>query len=170
MEMLKLVFYEDIISKLPKNSIFLAGPTSRANVFEKSWRNEAVKFLENFNFNGTVFIPEFSKPKQFTNNDWSQSTAWEKEFMDSATCILFWVPRKIPNMLGLTTNLEFGYYIAKRPENIILGYPKDADEVEWMTIKYKECHPKSFHNPTNTLEETVLNAIKVANKGGIYYL
>ena len=31
MEMLKLVFYEDIISKLPKNSIFLAGPTSRDN-------------------------------------------------------------------------------------------------------------------------------------------
>ena len=162
--MLNIMFYENNFQTSPERSIFLAGPTSRDNVFEKSWRNEAVKLFEKFQFNGTVFIPEFSKPKQFEDSDWLKSVSWEKKCMDVATCIMFWIPRKMPDMPGLTTNLEFGYYIAKRPDNVILGFPKDADATEWITLKYSECHKTSFNKPSYTLEETVKNAIRKVNE------
>ena len=77
---------------------------------------------------------------------------------------MFWIPRKMPDMPGLTTNLEFGYYIAKRPDNVILGFPKDADVTEWITLKYSECHKTSFNEPSYTLEETVKNAIRKVNE------
>ena len=39
-------------------SIFLAGPSLRPGQEMKSWREEAVKFLEEKGYDGVVFLPE----------------------------------------------------------------------------------------------------------------
>ena len=46
-----------VITKDNCPSIFLAGPTPRSNDI-KSWREEAIKILEQLEFEGIVYIPE----------------------------------------------------------------------------------------------------------------
>ena len=36
---------------------------------------------------------------------------WERIALTDATVILFWVPRKLPDMAAFTTNVEFGYWL-----------------------------------------------------------
>lgn len=45
-----------------KKSIFLAGPTPRKEDIV-SWRKEAIKILEENNFDGIVYVPEYSSMK-----------------------------------------------------------------------------------------------------------
>lgn len=83
-----------------KKSIFLAGSTPRGeNVI--SWRTNACQFLEKMNFNGVVYVPEYStwKPKE----DYVDQAMWERVALINATVILFWVPRKLPDMPAFTT-------------------------------------------------------------------
>ena len=58
----------------------------------------------------------------------------------NADIILFYIPRKLPELPGFTTNVEFGMYLAKRPENVILCCPHNAEKnryLEWLYIKEK---------------------------------
>ena len=89
-------------------SIFLAGPTPRDKEIT-SWRNEACKILEKLNFDGLVYIPEYSswKPKA----DYVDQAMWERKALTNASIIVFWIPRKLPEMPAFTTNVEFGYWL-----------------------------------------------------------
>lgn len=132
MNMIKNFSNELIYIDSSKDSIFLAGPTRRNSSFNKSWRNDACKILEKLNYNGIVYIPEFSEG---SNYDYLTQTLWERDGLMNAKHILFYIPRKLPDMPAFTTNVEFGYYLAKRPNNIILCSPKDAEKnkyLEWL--------------------------------------
>lgn len=139
-------------------SVFLAGPTNRNNDFNQSWRKWCVQLFEVNKFDGIVYIPEHSVPKPFDNSEYAERCQWEWKCMDWADCILFWVPRKVPEVLGLTTNLEFGTYLEKSPEKIVLGHPQDADEVEWMDIRYSL---RTRRTACTALEETVTQAMHI---------
>ena len=111
---------------LPK-SIFLAGPTPR-DADTKSWRPEALRLLREGGFDGTVFVPENSDGSASFTYD--GQVEWELQALNSATVILFWVPRAMANMPALTTNIEFGHFIA-RP-NTVLGIPPDAERCKYL--------------------------------------
>ena len=49
--------YSDELVVKGKKSIFLAGPTPRGENIT-SWREEAVKILENLSFDGLVYVPD----------------------------------------------------------------------------------------------------------------
>lgn len=122
-------------------AIFLAGPTARSNDYEKSWRKDAVEYLESKGFQGIVFVPEHSRPSHFDDTEaaWDARTEWEWKCIEAADCVVFWVPRRMPDMPGLTTNLEFGMCIGDVDikHRVILGYPEDADAMQWMDKKYR---------------------------------
>ena len=41
--------------------------------------------------------------------DYVDQAMWERIALTDATVVLFWVPRKLPDMAAFTTKVEFGY-------------------------------------------------------------
>lgn len=141
---------------LDMNSIFLAGPTMRNSSFLKSWRLKACDILEELKFNGTVYVPEFYTDRNFGDNDYINQTKWEWACLDAAGVIVFWVPRQMKDMPALTTNIEFGRYLTKKKDSVILGYPKYAEKMKYMDLLYRT---ETGRVAETTLENTLRAAV-----------
>lgn len=146
-----------------QKSIFLAGPVLRTVPYADGWRNHAITILQQLKFNGIVYVPEFPLGTSAEYYDVETQTFWEWEAMDSADVIVFWVPRDENGMEGYTTNIEFGRYLTKSPEKIILGFPKEALRMDYMTLLYAN---ESKREPTYTLQETLESALMLLGKDG----
>lgn len=154
---MKLIFArQPVVDVL--HSIALVGPTPRSKDV-LSWRIDAVKHLEQLGFQGSVLIPE---NPDFTFRDWEkdfpydEQVEWELEMLEKATCLMFWIPRDMVTLPGLTTNDEFGAF--KRSGRVVLGTPPDA-----FRVKYQRWYAKKLGIPqTSTLEDTCKEAIKMA--------
>lgn len=147
--------YSDELVVKGKKSIFLAGTTPRGeNV--TSWREEAVKILENLSFDGLVYVPEYStwKPKE----DYVDQAMWERNALLESTIIVFWVPREVPNMSGFTTNVEFGYWL--HSGKVLYGRPDAAQKIKYLDWLYKEDYKKDVHK---NLESLLKEAVNLAN-------
>ena len=143
--------------KVIKNckSIFLAGPTPRSEQ-EVSWRQEACHILEENGFDGVVYVPEYStwKPK----DDYVDQAMLERIALTNATVILFWVPRKLPDMAAFTTNVEFGYWL--HSGKVIYGRPDDASKIKYLDWLYQT----DYHqNPYTDLESLLKASTQLAN-------
>lgn len=117
-----------------KGSIFLAGPTYRVykdgEKTPTSWRNEAVDFLQQIEYNGVVCIPEYQDnmiPRGWTLQ---KQVLWEIDMMQNATVIAFWIPRNMETLPALTTNIEFGEYLHSK--KIVVGGPQHAEKNEYL--------------------------------------
>lgn len=131
-----------------EKSIFLAGPTPRGeNVV--SWRTEACKILEQLGFDGIVYVPEYStwKPKE----DYVDQAMWERVALTNATVILFWIPRKLPDMAAFTTNVEFGYWL--HSGKVIYGRPNDASKIKYLDWLYRLDYDKIPYEDLQSLLE-----------------
>ncbi len=140
-----------------EKSIFLAGPTPRDEE-TASWRPEAIKYLEAKNFDGIVYIPE---DENIRRKDYIDRAEWEREALANATIIIFWVPRELAKMPAFTTNVEFGYWLAKKPTSIIYGRPDDARKIRYLDWLYKKESDKKIFN---TLEATIDYALESINE------
>lgn len=134
-----------------EKSIFLAGPTPRGenNV---SWRLEACKILEENNFDGIVYIPEYSswKPKE----SYIDQAMWERVALSNSSVIVFWIPRHLPDMPAFTTNVEFGYWL--HTKKVIYGRPNEAEKIKYLDWLYElDYGIKPFDNIESTLIEAV---------------
>jgi len=113
-------------------AIFLAGPTPRKSDVV-SWRPKAIEILKEAGFDGTVLIPE--RKDWSVQFDYTDQVQWERIGLELASTILFWVPRHMEDMPALTTNIEFGYWVAKSPERVLYGRPNDAPNnryLDWL--------------------------------------
>lgn len=142
-----------------KSSIFLAGPTRRGSYFEASWRYEACDILNKLSYKGVVYIPEYPKDCPWNDTNIEKQTRWEWEALENASCICFWIPRDHDDLIGLTTNVEFGRYITMKPDSVVLGYPKEAFRMRYLDMLYRECTDRT---PVNTLQETLALAVERA--------
>ena len=138
-------------------SIFLAGPTPRDKSVE-SWRPEALRILESLGYKGHVYIPE---PR---SGDWSKSytaqVQWEETALNRADVILFWIPRDMKTMPGLTTNDEWGVW--KDSGKVVLGTTPDA-----VHVSYQKHYANEYKIPIgNDLTETVSLAVARINELG----
>lgn len=135
------------------HSIFLAGPTPRS-ASVPSWRPEAIKILEELNYDGFVWSPE----KKPDSDDWSYDTDecyhWEKWGLVNSEVVLFWVPRDMETMPAFTTNIEFGRWITKSA----YGRPDDAPKNKYMDIMYKDIIKE---DPSSTLKATIERALAI---------
>lgn len=134
-----------------KKSIFLAGPTPRdANI--ESWRGDACKILEEKGFDGVVYIPECSNHKPKAN--YIDQAQWEREALSNASVIVFWIPRKLPDMPGFTTNVEFGYWL--HTGKVIYGRPDGAEKIKYLDWLY---NVDTKQKPYNTIEDLLSSAM-----------
>ena len=108
-------------------SIFLAGPTPR-DEGTPSWRPDALRLLAARGFSGVVFVPE---PRDGAwARDYEGQVLWEEEHLHMADVVLFWLPRALPRMPGLTTNDEWGTF--KHSGKVVFAAPPDAEKVRYQ--------------------------------------
>lgn len=142
----------DIINK----SLFLMGPTPRSND-DVSWRIEALKLLDQKNFDGVVFIPETRNGEW--KHDYDDQIEWEDECLNVADVIVAWVPRNLKTtMKGLSTNIEFGFW--RNSGKLVLGFPSEAEKMSYIAH-----YAKQEKIPTaSTLSETLDLALSFIEK------
>lgn len=109
-------------------SVFLAGPTPRAETVP-SWRPGAIAAIDAA-WTGAellaVLTPESRGGKRAA--EYHDQVEWEAAGLDSASAILFWIPRDIAALPGFTTNVEFGLHV--RSGKVVLGCPADCPNPE----------------------------------------
>lgn len=139
-------------AELQIGSVFLAGPTPR-DKDTVSWRPAAIELFRQANFSGTLLVPEDETGGVQGNYD--DQIEWEDEALTLANCIMFWMPRKMNGMPGLTTNDEFGTW--KKSGKCVLGAPEDAEKVVYQRYYAKKLNIPSF----TVLADTVAAALKM---------
>ena len=83
-------------------------------------------------YNGIVYIPECVHSIQF---DYNRQVLWERKGLENAKNIVFWIPRNMVDMPGLTTNIEFGMYLARTPKKVFYARPNDSEHngyLDWL--------------------------------------
>jgi nucleoside 2-deoxyribosyltransferase len=145
---------EETIRNIVRPSVFLAGPTVRGHQLHlTSWRFAAIEEFERQGFEGDLIIPEFTSTLE-SDKGKAWIPLWEYNGLKKADCIMFWIPRT-RELIGLTTNMEFGYWQAREPDKMVYGRPNDAYRMAYLDIMWE---PTIHH----TLEETVMAAISRA--------
>ena len=126
---------ENVDFNLP--TIFLAGPTVRGNQSHLiSWRFKAIEILTTLKFNGNVIIPEFTDKKESDKYRYDLPV-WEFRGLTKSHVNMFWIPRT-KELIGLTTNHEHGYWMAKDRNKVIYGRPDDAYRMKYLDIMWVE--------------------------------
>lgn len=110
-------------------SVFLAGPTPDKKAPVPSWRPEATRLLAE-QWTGeqplTVLSPESRNGRRADR--YEDQVDWETTARASATAILFWIPRDLRTLPGMTTNVEFGLDVGSG--RAVLGCPPDCPNPE----------------------------------------
>lgn len=83
---------------------------------------------------------------------------WERIALTNATIILFWIPRKLPEMAAFTTNVEFGYWL--HSGKVIYVRPNDASKIKYLDWLYKLDYDK---NPYENLQSLLESSVELAN-------
>lgn len=152
-----IINYSDKSVLKGKKSIFLAGPTPRSLDVE-TWRKEAISILNELGFDGIVYVPELEVDNRTFNYD--NQVWWEREALYNASTIIFWIPRSA-QLPAYTTNLEYGYWIAKNSDKCLYGRPDDSERNKYLDWLY---HTETGRTPINNLKELLKNAVKLANE------
>jgi len=149
-----IINYSDQEVMKNKRSIFLAGPTPRGENVD-SWRTEACRILEQIGFDGVVYVPEYStwKPKE----DYVDQAMWERIALTNATVILFWIPRKLPDMAAFTTNVEFGYWL--HSGKVVYGRPNGAAKIKYLDWLYRLDYGKDPYEDLQSLLDASVNLV-----------
>lgn len=154
-------------------SVFLAGPTVRGNQTHlKSWRPDAIKEFAEQGFDGNLIIPEFSSRTESDQYRYD-IPLWEFEGLIKCDVIMFWVTRT-PELIGLTTNHELGYWTARDRDKVVYGRPKDAYRVSYDDIMWVEDCKNRFNKNHDapiytTLKKTVGASIeKITKKAAVF--
>lgn len=138
-------------------SLFIAGPMPR-NTDVRSWRPAALRAVEAA-WNGpgelVVFIPEprDGVPLRYDHH------AWEDGWLAVADVILFWVPRDMHHLPGLTTNVEFGRW--ETSGRAVLGAPPNAQHVGYL----RECAARNGIPTADTLDDAASAAMTLIAGG-----
>ncbi|MEU9617010.1 nucleoside 2-deoxyribosyltransferase domain-containing protein [Streptomyces sp. NPDC048209] len=127
MSAVRLVMAREPIPAGP--TVFLAGPTPDKSTPAPSWRPEATRLLAE-QWTGqtplTVLSPESRHGERADR--YETQVDWETAARAEATAILFWIPRDLRTLPGMTTNVEFG--LDATTGRAILGCPPDCPNPE----------------------------------------
>jgi len=160
--------YETPIEQVDFNkpTIFLAGPTIRGNQPHLvSWRFETVSIFKAKGFDGNLIIPEFVDKTESDKYRYDLPV-WEFAGLTKSQVIMFWIPRTRES-IGLTTNCEFGYWMARERNKVVYGRPDDAYRIKYLDIMWVEDSKRTYGTKCqiyNSLEKTVNASLKLLDE------
>ncbi|MGZ2360930.1 nucleoside 2-deoxyribosyltransferase domain-containing protein [Streptomyces sp. 372A] len=109
--------------------VFLAGPTPDKSVPAPPWRPDALELIT-AQWTGTesltVLSPESRHGERAAR--YEDQVDWETEARAAADAVLFWIPRDMRTMPGMTSNVEFGLDVSTG--RAVLGCPPDCPNPE----------------------------------------
>lgn len=143
------IVYAGQTTNFDSPGIFLAGPSPRS-IEHPNWRPQAIQILKSLQFEGEVYIPLTSESGWI--DSYEEQIEWELKHLQSATVIVFWIPRDLRQLPGFTTNVEYGMFLK---HNIVLGYPTDAVRMEYLDYLAKKNKVPIFHTLRETLQRAV---------------
>lgn len=118
-----------------KPTIFLAGPTVRGHQPHLvSWRPDFIAEAEKQRFDGNLVLPEFAE-KAESDKGKMWIPAWEFAGLNVSDIIAFWIPRT-KELIGLTTNHEHGYWMAKNGNKVLYGRPENAYRNDYLDLMW----------------------------------
>ena len=142
-------------------AIFLAGPTPRSDEVP-SWRPTALRMLQDLGYDGVVFVPE--DEDGLWRHSYDDQVEWERQGLNFADVIVFWVPRELEKMPAFTTNVEFGRWITSG--KVDLGRPPKAPKMrylDWLIDHESDGHEK----PHDTLAGALIEAVRRVGPGAV---
>lgn len=154
--MMNVIYSDQPMKIVQRPALFLAGPTPRLSKPCPSWRPDALEWLKCVDC--TVLVPEYSSFRPMRSYD--AQVEWEWEGLHSCDVIVFWVPRELETMPAFTTNVEFGYYIDKKPS--VYGRPNNAPKTTYLDWLYDRVTGKK---PYSTLADTLSAALELCRSG-----
>lgn len=144
----------------PGPSVFLAGPTHSDRT--QSWRPAALCALDAAWTGGQVLNVLSPESRGGVRADsYRDQVDWETMARACANAVLFWIPRDMETMPGMTTNVEFGLDVSTG--RAVLGCPPDCPNPERnrYLIYVAELHGVPV---LSTLEETARVAAALAGR------
>lgn len=158
---MKEIRYETPIENVDFNerTVFLAGPTVRGNQPSLiSWRFEAIELFKAQRFDGNLIIPEFNNRTESDQYRYD-IPVWEFNGLQKSHVIMFWIPRT-RELIGLTTNHEHGYWMARERDKVVYGRPDSAYRMTYLDIMWiEDAKRRREEMPSvhiyNTLSKTV---------------
>lgn len=159
---MQIIFSNQPLPNKVKKSIFLAGPSPRAEQ-KDTWRSKALRILENAGYDGVVFIPMpdfiFNNQGQHIIHGYEDQIDWEVNARKMSDVIVFWIDRKLDkNYLGLTTNFEFGEDLINK--KFVYGRPEDSDKCKYIDNRVIASGSMFHKNILSTIEGAL---IKIGN-------
>ncbi len=146
------VYYTDQpFPEIDGHSIFLAGPSPRS-IDIQSWRPTALNILEELNYDGQVFVPEWNDKAILANQkefNYLTQVEWEKSGLEGSSAIVFWVPRNLETMPAFTTNIEFGLYLGSG--KAVYGRPDECPKNDYLDWVYRDRQKREPHNDLKML-------------------
>lgn len=153
---MNIVYALEDLSKLTFPIVAALGPTPRtADV--KSWRPSFIQALKDFNYKGTILIPETRD--NIWKHNYDNQIEWEHEMLEKANLLTFWIPREMKTMPALTTNIEIGLYF--KSGKILYGRPVESVKNSYIDYCYKKFCNKT---PYNNIYDLAKNAVKVLDE------
>lgn len=127
---MNIVYAQEELPKKVTKTVFLAGPTLRSGHPKDmhSWREDAVKYFKELEFDGHIFIPEARDGNY--GDIYIDQVEWEEEALNAADLIIFWIPRDLKHLPGFTTNDEWGHW--KNFGKTLFGAPEEAEKVRYQ--------------------------------------
>lgn len=155
---MQVVYTDSPIPNSWAHSLFLAGPSPRdAAAQETSWRAQALKILNELNFQGVVFVPLMEDGGWLKDGD--RQLDWETRFLRCADCIVMWCCRDLATLPGFTTNIEFGEYYGSH--RAVYGRPPNTPKTGVFDYHAKQ---EMRYRRRETLAETLQDAIDSVNR------
>ncbi|MGO4634947.1 nucleoside 2-deoxyribosyltransferase domain-containing protein [Streptomyces sp. 2RAF24] len=163
MTTIRLVMAREPIPTGPSPSVFLAGPTPDKSAPVPSWRPDALDLIT-AQWTGpeplTVLTPESRDGVRAER--YEHQVDWETDARSIASAILFWIPRDMERLPGMTTNVEFGLDV--NTGRAVLGCPPDCPSPE--RNRYLIYVARRHGAPVcDTLADTVTEALALAAGG-----
>lgn len=148
-----------------ERSLFLYGPTPRDYDAAKTWRPEALDLLAQINFGGVVYVPEDEGWKLRAGFDKHVQRRWERAATRVTKVGVFWIPRNLELMPGMTSNVEFGGFVPLvddfTPKPFVLGYPRGTPKMGYLAGVARE---EAGMPVRHTLPGTLRAAVKLLDR------
>jgi nucleoside 2-deoxyribosyltransferase len=144
----------DALPPAGERLVYLAGPVPRESA-EPTWHDKAITECRKAGFEGTIAVPRL---RAGTSDDPNSQIAWEHTAMSRADALLFWVPRVLWDLPGLTTNLEWGVW--HDSGKAVLGAPAGTPRMRYLHFYAQRAGAPQ----ADSLAETARLAVQIATR------